>query len=121
MAKKPAQPEEPDIEAEKCKGNSEYDAAGDLSEQNQRVDFLWLRRVVVELDLIARLHHRQADVATAALPGIGLSADDVSDRPVGIRKRVLGALRLRPQIDLVMSRLLGDPGHFEEKLAFDRR
>jgi myo-inositol-1(or 4)-monophosphatase len=31
------------------------------------------------------------------------------------------ALRVRPPSDRVVSRLLGDPGHFEEKLVFDRR
>ena len=36
--------------------------------------------------LIAGIYDRQADLATAPLPGIGLSTDDVSDRPVGVRK-----------------------------------
>ena len=66
---------------------------------------LW---IVVEFDLITRLHDGHADVAAAPLPGIGLSIDDVVDRSTRVRKGVLCAAELGQRLAKVLRLRHGD-------------
>src|ERR1700704_6901825 len=49
-AKKSTKPEEPNIEGKKCERHCEYDAARGRPEQDQRADFPWVPRIVVDFD-----------------------------------------------------------------------
>ena len=85
-AKKSTKPEEPKIEGKKCERRRKHDVARECAEQDQRVDFLRVLRIVVDVDPVTGIHHGHADVAAEALPSIGLSIDDVCERSAGTGK-----------------------------------
>jgi hypothetical protein len=93
-AKKSTKPEEPKIEGKKCERHCKYDVARGRPEQDQCADFLWVLRIVVDVDPVAGIHRGHADVAAEALPSIGLPIDDVCERSTRIWKSVWCAAEL---------------------------
>src|SRR5712671_908908 len=101
-AKKSAKPEEPNIEGKKSERYCEYDVACGSPEQDQRADFPWVLRIVVDIDLITGVHDGHAYVTAAPLPGIRLSINNVFDRSTGVGKGVLCAAKLGHRLAKVL-------------------
>jgi len=123
MAKESTKPEEPNIEGKKCERHREYDAARGRPEQNQRADFPWVLRIVVDFDLITGIHHGHAYLAAAALPSIALSINDVFERSTGVWEGVLCASELGQRLAKVLRLRHSDdclgPGGFLDGVGQD--